>query len=103
VCSITAGITEEIRFRGFLLWFLQSLPLGLNSWTALAIASVCFGIAHWYQGISGVLSTGLAGALLGYIVIQTQSLYVAMVIHALIDLRLIAMVWALGTGQKRAA
>lgn len=86
--ALTAGIAEEIVFRGFLLAYLTevlTLPLG----TAMILAAALFGLAHSYQGLSGVLLTGLAGYWLSGLYVLTGSLLLPVVVHALVDLRLL--------------
>ncbi len=45
--GLTAGICEEILFRGFLLHYLR---VGMNLTLALAVAALIFGLQHLYQG-----------------------------------------------------
>jgi membrane protease YdiL (CAAX protease family) len=90
VCS-TAGICEEIVYRGFLLHYFQHGPVHLNLTWALAVSSLIFGIGHLYQGIVGSVQTAVVGFLLGGIFIASGSLLLPMVIHALLDLRVLAM------------
>ena len=59
--SITAGVCEEILYRGLLLATLVSL---VGTWPAVAITSLIFGLGHAYQGISGIAKTGLVGLVL---------------------------------------
>lgn len=81
--SVTAGVCEELLFRGFLFWvFTHFLPF----WGAAALQAVLFGIGHAYQGPKGVLATTLAGAFLTGVLIVGGSLYPAMLVHALMDL-----------------
>jgi len=49
--SITAGVCEEILYRGLLLATLVSL---VGTWPAVAITSLIFGLGHAYQGISAM-------------------------------------------------
>ncbi len=84
---LSAGICEEILYRGFLLSYLASAPLPLPAWGALAAASVLFGLAHLYQGLSGVLATSVLGLLLSLLFLWTGSLALPMLLHTLIDLR----------------
>jgi membrane protease YdiL (CAAX protease family) len=86
--AITAGIAEEIVFRGFVLVYLTDIadvPLG----PALLLSAVLFGLAHAYQGAVGVLLTGLAGYWLAGLYVLTGSLLLPAVVHALVDLRLL--------------
>ena len=48
-----------------------------------------FGLAHWYQGRLGMLATGVLGAVLTQLYLTTGSLLLPMVLHVLIDLRLL--------------
>jgi membrane protease YdiL (CAAX protease family) len=80
--SITAGFCEELLFRGFLIWVLQPF-VGL--WIAAALALVLFALGHAYQGREGIVRTGLIGLVFTVIVIATQSLWPAIVLHAAVD------------------
>jgi membrane protease YdiL (CAAX protease family) len=81
--AVTAGICEELLYRGYLIWY-------LGHWLALLpaafVASVIFGLGHLYQGPRGVATTTAAGAFLAMVYLITGSLYAGMVIHALMDL-----------------
>jgi membrane protease YdiL (CAAX protease family) len=81
--SVTAGICEELVFRGYLLWAAQSL-FGL--WPAVVVCCVLFALAHAYQGVGGIVRTGLIGAFFMASVLSLGSLLPAMVAHALIDI-----------------
>src|SRR5437870_772645 len=50
-----------------------------------------FGLDHLCQGARGVILTGLVGAVLGSVVTSTGSLLPAMAVHALVDLRVLAL------------
>jgi len=81
--AITAGICEEALYRGYLLWYLQSLtPRGV----AIAAAIVIFGAAHAYQGVRGIFVTGVAGAIAMAVYLLTGSLFAPIVLHAGLDL-----------------
>ena len=82
VLSISAGLCEELVFRGYLLWAFQP-PLGL--WGAALLATVLFAFGHAYQGAKGIVSTGVIGGLLALVVLLTRSIYPAMLLHALAD------------------
>jgi len=89
VLAPTAAFCEEFLYRGYLLallgqWF-HSLPW---SW---GVSSVAFGLAHVYQGWSGMLRAALLGALLAYPVVRLGSLYPSMLAHGLIDA--VALAW----------
>ena len=82
--SLSAGVGEELAFRGYALAALQLLSL--PPWTAAVSTSVAFGMMHAYQGMAGILRTALVGVVLAVSVLQTGSLLPAMAAHALVDL-----------------
>jgi len=83
-----AAVLEETIFRGFLIteissWFHSNL-LGIV--LSILIGSVIFGLAHTYQGKSGVYSTGMVGAILAVIfVLGGYNLWLVIITHGLID------------------
>ena len=81
--SITAGVCEEILYRGLLLSTLVSL---VGTWPAVAISSVIFGLGHAYQGISGTAKTGLVGLVLALSTVFSGSLFIAIALHTVLDL-----------------
>ena len=81
--AITAGVCEEILYRGLLLATLVSL---VGTWPAVAISSLIFGLGHAYQGISGIAKTGSIGLVLALLTVSSGSLFIAIVLHAVIDL-----------------
>jgi membrane protease YdiL (CAAX protease family) len=89
IVAPTAAFCEEFLFRGYLLTqmhdWLHSL---LWAWV---VSSVAFGLAHCYQGWSGMTRAGLLGALLAYPVVRWGSLYPAMLAHWMIDT--VALLW----------
>jgi membrane protease YdiL (CAAX protease family) len=83
----TAAIGEEMLFRGFLQTRLQAL-FGTGRAAGLAavlLQAVLFGLAHAYQGPTGILTTGAIGLAFGLVVLRTRSLWPVMVAHGLID------------------
>ncbi|WP_306253650.1 CPBP family intramembrane glutamic endopeptidase [Parvularcula sp. IMCC14364] len=81
--SVTAGITEEIIFRGFLISVLALyMPLVAAALTAI----VLFGCGHFYQGVAGVIRTALIGGFLTVVYLTGGSLWPAIILHILMDL-----------------
>jgi membrane protease YdiL (CAAX protease family) len=91
IVSVTAGICEEILFRGFLLRYLHAFPWTLNLTLALLVSSVIFGLQHLYQGPAGAASTGVMGFLVGLLFILTGNLLLPIVLHAVLDLRMLVI------------
>jgi uncharacterized protein len=85
--SAAAGVCEELLFRGLLPALLSALLHGPPAWFVILLAAIAFGAAHAYQGTAGVTATGILGALMGIVYVATGSLFVVMVLHALIDAR----------------
>jgi membrane protease YdiL (CAAX protease family) len=81
--AVTAGICEELLYRGYLIWYLAS-------WMAVVpaalVASVVFGFGHAYQGPRGIAVTAMVGVFMSAIYLLTGSLFACMVLHALMDL-----------------
>lgn len=86
---LTAGFTEEVLFRGFLLRYLHTAPLHLGFvWSALAAALV-FAAHHLYQGRKGFLSSALAGLIFTAILLVTGNLAAGMLYHGAADMSLL--------------
>jgi membrane protease YdiL (CAAX protease family) len=81
--AVTAGVCEELLFRGFLIGYFANYT-GLIQ--AALLSSVCFGIGHAYQGLRYILVTALVGAFFAGAYLVTGSLVLPMLIHALMDL-----------------
>src|SRR5439155_6019984 len=81
--AITAGLCEEFLYRGFAMAVLAHL--GLQAWAVVLLSSVLFGLAHSYQGRSGIVMTLLIGLLLGTSRIAYGSLVPAIFWHSAVD------------------
>src|ERR1700689_5368217 len=86
---LTAGICEEILFRGFLIHYFRELPFSLGLMAAVIVSSVVFGFEHLYQGVVGVISTAVLGFALAAVYLVTGNLLAPMILHALIDFRVL--------------
>jgi membrane protease YdiL (CAAX protease family) len=81
--SVTAGIVEEIVYRGFVLWYLaQFMPL----WLAVIVSSLAFGLGHIYQGVNGATRAGLVGLAFAIFYVVTGSIWLPIVAHAILDI-----------------
>jgi membrane protease YdiL (CAAX protease family) len=81
--AITAGLCEELLYRGFAMAVLAHL--GLQAWAVVLLSSVLFGLAHSYQGRGGILMTLLIGLILGTSRIAYDSLVPAIFWHSAVD------------------
>ncbi|HEV7189423.1 MAG TPA: CPBP family intramembrane glutamic endopeptidase [Blastococcus sp.] len=103
VVGITAGVCEEWLYRGFFLAVVAALAGGLPTGVLVVVAALAFGLAHAYQGRVGVLTTGLLGGVMAALYLQTGSLLLPVLLHALIDLRfLLVPARVLPTGRSPA-
>ena len=82
--AVTAGVCEEFVYRGFVMAALARA--GTATWLVLILSSVLFGLAHAYQGRSGIIGTTLMGLVFGLARILTLSLAPAVAWHACVDL-----------------
>ena len=89
--AVTAGICEELIFRGFGVAYLRWLWPSAPRAAVIVIVAAAFGLAHLYQGGRGIVLTGLVGGYLTWLVLSTGTLIPAMIIHALLDLRVLAL------------
>jgi membrane protease YdiL (CAAX protease family) len=90
--AITAGICEELLYRGFLMRYLLTTFPGLE-WIFVAILSgIIYGLNRAYQGFRGISQTALTGFSFGIVYLLSGSLLPAMVFHILAELRTL-MLW----------
>ena len=89
--SVTAGICEELLYRGFGLAALRWAAPDIHTTPLIIASGAAFGLAHLYQGRLGMTLTGVLGAYLAWITIAIGSLVPVMVLHALLDLRILAL------------
>jgi membrane protease YdiL (CAAX protease family) len=87
--SLTAGIVEELLYRGFFPQFFTIYVPKLSLWVIILVVNLFFGIAHLYQGISGVFATFLTGILFHILLLASGSLLLPILLHFLIDLRIL--------------
>jgi len=88
--SVTAGICEELLFRGYFVW---TLTPWLGWWGAAALSAPAFGLLHAYQGRKGTIRTAAVGAVMTLVVAGTRSLLPAMALHVLIDIGAGTVAW----------
>jgi membrane protease YdiL (CAAX protease family) len=87
--AMSAAICEEVIFRGFLIrYFDERAGLLL----AVVGAAAVFGLDHTYQGWKGVFATAGVGLVFTFLFIAVSSLWLPMLCHALLDLRVLALV-----------
>lgn len=81
--SITAGIYEEIIYRGIAIHQLKTLTS--NTFILVVVSTLLFVSIHWSMGPGTWIEAGLWGALWAYLYIKTHSLLPIMIAHFLYD------------------
>ncbi|MBY0213800.1 CPBP family intramembrane glutamic endopeptidase [Priestia aryabhattai] len=83
--AVTAGVCEEIIFRGAMFHYFNHFPFHLSMVAIGIISSLLFGIVHLYQGWKGVLLTSYLGGIMFFLFVGTGSLWVPITLHFIID------------------
>jgi membrane protease YdiL (CAAX protease family) len=97
--ALSAGVCEEVLYRGFLLRYFTALLPGLGGTGVVLVAAALFALAHTYQGPLGAVVTALMALGFTALFVASNSLWLPIVIHALIDLRVL-LLWR---GSSRVA
>ena len=95
--AVTAGIAEELLYRGFLIWYL--LPAS-GALMAVLISAALFGLAHVYQGWRGMIGSAGLGLLFGILYAVSGSLWWVMGLHALNDLQFCLIGWYVASWNR---
>jgi membrane protease YdiL (CAAX protease family) len=83
VLALTAGVVEELFLRALLPVCL--IQITENTMLAAVLSVLVFGIAHLYQGVKGILSATLIGAVFMLIFALTSNIFVVMILHFAVD------------------
>jgi membrane protease YdiL (CAAX protease family) len=81
--SISAGVCEELLYRAYLIAYFWTF---VGIWPAAGLAAVAFAIAHAYQGVTGVIKTGVVGVIMGVLYLLSGSIWGPMLLHAMVDI-----------------
>jgi membrane protease YdiL (CAAX protease family) len=86
--AVSAGVCEEIVFRGFFISYLllllgDSAPATL---VALVLPALVFGFSHMYEGLQVVSKIVIMSVAFGIVFILSGSIIVLIVVHILVDL-----------------
>lgn len=82
--SVSAGVCEELTFRGFLLPALMVATGSLAG--GVLLSSLAFGLLHAHQRAGGAMRAALLGAVLSVPLIVTGSVFASMAAHAIVDI-----------------
>jgi membrane protease YdiL (CAAX protease family) len=97
--AVNAGVVEELLFR-------LAMPALIFGVTGSAVAAVVgsllvFALLHVYQGVAGIVGALVIGTLLMAVYLATGSILVAIVVHALFDLRSLVLIPVVVFGVHR--
>lgn len=81
--SVSAGVWEEIVFRGIVFGML--LPL-IGVVGAMILSSLLFGFQHYYLGKIHIIKTSFVGLFMAVLYYYTETLIVPISLHIMIDL-----------------
>lgn len=99
IALVNGAFAEEIVFRGFIQ---KRLIGGGSGWNSRVVAgwlatSLAFGLAHGYQGMTGVIGTALAGAVFGAaMLVDRRIIWSAVIAHGLYDWSAMVVVFVRG-------
>lgn len=88
--GVTAGITEEIIFRAFLI---SVLALLMPLWMAAGAAVAVFILAHVYQGVRGLVRILPVTLVMTLTYILSGSLWPGILVHVAVDVLAGIIVW----------
>jgi len=83
--SISAGVCEEIIFRGAFVFLVSGIFPDLPVYLVFLFVVILFGLGHFYQGSKGFIISTLVGAFFALIYIASGSLIFVIAIHFLTD------------------
>lgn len=80
---LRAGVVEEIFYRGFAMERLHKLS---NHWAMyLLVPSLIFGLAHYSQGIGGIIIAFTGGLVMSYFYWKKRDLKMNIMAHFMVD------------------
>lgn len=80
---ISAGICEELLFRGYLLRQFSSLRGKI--WIGVLASSLIFGCGHGYEGVANMIKITIFGILFCLLLLKTKSIRPGMIAHGWFD------------------
>jgi membrane protease YdiL (CAAX protease family) len=83
---LSAGICEEILYRGFLVtFFIDPMKPGFPFLAAI-VPALLFALAHFYQGYRAMVKIFILSLFFALVFLFSKSLLIVMAVHVLIDL-----------------
>lgn len=100
IAWLTAGLGEELLYRGFLMDRLMRLR-GMRGrrWPAAIIQAMLFGLPHLYQGWGGVMVTATIGLFLAWLRFANRgNLWACILAHAAVDTIMLSLAYGQSLG-----
>ena len=96
VAIFAAGLGEELILRGFIIDRLDRLPgLAGKMWPIILIQAAIFGSLHLYQGLGGVLITGVVAIGFGWLRYRCNgNLWACVIAHIAVDVIMMSLAYA---------
>lgn len=82
--SLSAGIVEELYFRGILRRFFGQGRRAVMLF--LAVSTLLFSVIHWENGVNDLLATGAFGLLAGICYVWHRTIFIPVIAHVVADL-----------------
>ena len=98
---LTAGVTEEVLFRGYAIGV--GAELFGSVWVALALSLTIFVAAHFRWGASHLISVTWVGLVLSGLFVFSGDLLACIVAHTLLDFGLFLAPWGIAMRSRRSA
>jgi membrane protease YdiL (CAAX protease family) len=91
IAAVTPAVCEELVFRGVLL---QSLSREQRAWRAVLLTAAVFGAFHLsFETALRFLPTAWIGALMGWVVWHSRSIFASMLMHFLNNAFVVVLLW----------
>jgi sodium transport system permease protein len=91
IAAVTPAVCEELVFRGVLL---QSLSREERAWRAVLLSAAVFGAFHLsFETALRFLPTAWIGALMGWVVWHSRSIFASMLMHFLNNAFVVVLLW----------
>ena len=82
--SLSAGLCEELIYRGYLYWYLNQYT---NIYVSLLISNILFALAHLWSGGKNIIASFFTGLVMAGVYLFSGSIWVSILIHAGIDIQ----------------
>ncbi len=87
--AVSVGIGEELFFRSFLTGYLLGEPFEFSWLSAVVAANFAFALVHFPQGWTAMAKAAVTGLLFSYLLMFTGNLFLPILLHVLLDLRIL--------------